>query len=50
MKPGQKVIDPWNREVTVLSVNGSIATVKLYGSYGATVQYPISCLRPSEVS
>jgi len=45
IKPGRKCLDPLNRMVIVLSVNGTMVTVKLEGSYGATIIYPKSCLR-----
>ena len=46
IKPGRYVLDPMNRRVYVLSVDGDTVKVRLGGSYGATVDYPRSCLRP----
>lgn len=46
IKPGREVIDPLNRRVVVLSIEGDLVKVKLFGPYGATVCYPKSCLRP----
>lgn len=47
-KPGGEVLDPHNRRVYVLSVDGDTITVRLGGSYGATVRYSRSMLRPVE--
>jgi len=48
VKPGREVLDPNNRRVYVLSVDGDQVTVRLGGSYGATVRYSRSMLRPVE--
>ena len=45
-KPGQTVVDPMNRHVTVVEVDGISVTVRLGGSYGATVRLPATALRP----
>lgn len=47
LKPGRQVIDPLNRVVTIKArlPNGDVK-VKLAGSYGATITYPASVLRP----
>jgi hypothetical protein len=47
-KPGREVLDPSNRRVYVLSVDGDSVTVRLGGSYGATARYSRSMLRPVE--
>jgi hypothetical protein len=46
IKPGRYVLDPSNRRVYVLAVEGDNVKVRLGGSYGATVTYPRSVLRP----
>jgi hypothetical protein len=45
-KPGDVVLDPMNRHVTIVSVEGISAVVRLVGSYGVTVRLPASVLRP----
>ena len=49
-KVGREVVDPTGRHVTILSYDPSTRTVKvrLGGSYGATVEYPVSALRNVE--
>jgi len=47
-KPGRDALDPQNRVVYIVSINGDTATVKLAGPYGAHVQLPVSSLRPPE--
>lgn len=48
LKPGRKVLDPLNREVTIVSVEGPLVFVRLAGSYQALVCYPVSVLLPLE--
>lgn len=48
IKVGRYVIDPLNRRVLVIAVEGDSVKVRLGGSYGATVTYPRSCLRLEE--
>jgi hypothetical protein len=45
-KPGRIVLDPQGRRVEIIKVEGDDVTVKLGGSYGATVKLPRSTLRP----
>jgi hypothetical protein len=48
LKVGRDVVDPNGRHVTVVSVGTGMnpdVTVRLGGSYAATVTYPASCLR-----
>lgn len=45
---GRTVLDPLNRHVVVAKSNGLIAEVRLAGSYGATVAYPVTTLRRIE--
>jgi hypothetical protein len=45
-KPGRKVRDPLNREVTIVSVEGSLVFVRLAGSHAGLVCYPASLLMP----
>lgn len=47
-KPGRDALDPQNRVVYIVSINGNMATVKLAGPYGAHVQLPVSSLRSPE--
>jgi hypothetical protein len=46
LKPGRKVRDPLNREVTIVSVEGSLVFVRLAGSNAALICYPASVLMP----
>ena len=46
IKLGRYVLDPLNRRVLVIKVEGDLITVRLGGSYGAHVRYPRSTLRP----
>jgi hypothetical protein len=46
LKPGRKVRDPLNREVTIISVEGALVFVRLAGPYGALICYPASVLMP----
>jgi len=48
LKPGRIVIDPLNRRVEVVRVEGEQVVVKLFGPYGATVSYPKSSLSDPE--
>jgi hypothetical protein len=48
VKPGREVLDPSNRRVYVLSVDGDQVTVRLGGTLGTTVRYSRSMLRPVE--
>jgi hypothetical protein len=42
------VVDPLNRRCRVIDVTPETVTVRLAGSYGATVRYPPSCLTLEE--
>lgn len=46
LKTGRKALDPLNRVVEIVYIMGPLVVVKLAGSYGATIHYPASVLRP----
>lgn len=48
LKPGREVLDPHNRVVTVVAVEGDAVTVRLAGPYGATMRLSRSMLRAVE--
>lgn len=48
LKVGREVRDPLNRVVTIIAVTADHVAVRLGGSYGATVIYPRSAMRPVE--
>jgi hypothetical protein len=46
LKIGREVLDPLNCVVTIVEIGLEFVTVRLAGSYHATIRYPASCLRP----
>ncbi len=46
LKPGREALDPYNRRVVVISKDGDMVKCRLGGTYGATLIYSASCLRP----